>query len=428
MIRTSKHTFKFANLAKKRNVSLFLREYHRILNIFIDYIWNNEIVHKYKDEAKTFNVLTKNYECPMGLVKEICDKIDFDTQLSARALKCCSNQACSTIRGVLEKPKRYQYVLNKLLKEGKSTTEIRKSISELKITKPIVRSPVAELCSICCGFKETEKHFDGFLELKSIGKSFGRVRIPVKFHRQSNKWKSKGKIMKSFLISENSIEIRWENEFMEKKSDGEVVGADQGLRDILTLSNGVVTKKSNEHGYSLEKIVKVLSRKRKGSRAFRKAQDHRKNFINWSINQLNLNNIKEIRAEKIVNIGYKKKRSRYLKHWTSTLIRDKLSRLCEEIGVQFSEQSSVYRSQRCSVCGWVQKKNRKSGGKVFCCVLCQHHSDADLNAAKNHLIDLPDIPFSFRELKLNKNGFFWNPDGFRNLIGEVFAVPLSLEK
>ena len=47
-------------------------------------------------------------------------------------------------------------------------------------------------------------------------------------------------------------------------------------------------KKSEDiHGWGMKKIQKKLSIKKKGSRAFKKAQEHRKNFVNNSIKKLN---------------------------------------------------------------------------------------------------------------------------------------------
>ena len=57
--------------------------------------------------------------------------------------------------------------------------------------------------------------------------------------------------------------------------------------------------KHNGQNHSLESIIQKLARKRKGSVAFKKAQDHRKNFINWSINRLNLKNVSEIVTKSI---------------------------------------------------------------------------------------------------------------------------------
>ena len=115
--------------------------------------------------------------------------------------------------------------------------------------------------------------------------------------------------------------------------------------------------------------------------------------------------------------------SRYMKCWTNSFIVDKLKSVSEMHGVHVKEQDSTYRSQRCSDCGMVHKSNRK--GKSYECINCGNIIDADLNASLNHVIELPEVPFEMRNLKLNRKGFFWKSDGFFSLDGEEFTVPLS---
>ena len=111
-----------------------------------------------------------------------------------------------------------------------------------------------------------------------------------------------------------------------------------------------------------------------------------------------------------------------MSHWCNPEIRDKILKRCEELEVPITEQSCLYRSQRCNQCGLVRKANRK--GKEYSCS-CGSHLDADLNAAKNHECDLPQIPFSFRVLKYNIKGFYWNSEGIFNLDGSEIRVSNS---
>ena len=78
----------------------------------------------------------------------------------------------------------------------------------------------------------------------------------------------------------------------------------------------------------------------------------------------------------------------------------------------FTEVDNKFRSQRCSACGYVNKKNRKSQSE-FKCVKCSHTAHADLNAAKNLSFDLKKIPAKVFLQKLNCKGFFWNSDGLK---------------
>jgi hypothetical protein len=134
--------------------------------------------------------------------------------------------------------------------------------------------------------------------------------------------------------------------------------------------------------------------------------------------------VSEIRMEKIVNINHGRRTSRKLSAWTSTLIRDKVASLAELGNVSLVMQSSPYRSQRCSACGNVRKANRE--GKIYLCRNCGLEKDADLNAALNHEVDLPPIPWTLLGTKANLgDGFIWSPLGLFTLSGAELTVPLS---
>jgi transposase len=223
-------------------------------------------------------------------------------------------------------------------------------------------------------------------------------------HRHSNKLSKTGTMLGSFLISKDTVDFRWEISLPDKKNKGIIVGGDTGKNTILTLSNEKTTDQTKDkHGHNLVSIINKLSRKKKGSKGFEKTQKHRTNFINWSIKQLNLNDIKEIRLEKVKNIFYKNKYSRNMSHWVNSEIEHAIEKACDLNGVHLVYQNSTYRSQRCSHCGLVRKSNRV--GKLYKCKGCGLHLDADLNGAKNHAIELPNIPVNLRHLKLNRKGF-----------------------
>lgn len=301
MIKTSKHTIKFANKAKQSNLKAFLKEYRRVATLVLNTLWDNP----YPWKSKTLNIANQQYDCPTFISTV---NLNITTTLSARALKCCSTQVCGLIKAATEKPRRRQYMLQKLTKENKPTKNLLKAIAKQRIIKPNTANIKAELNSICCDYQIATNSFDGFLQLKSIGKTYGKIRIPLNNHRHSLKLKSQGKLLTSFLISGKSVDFRWESPNRPAKAQGLILGADQGYKDILTLSNSTTTPKYDNHNHTLESITKKLSRKRKGSRAFGRAQVQRKNFINWSINQLNFTNVKEIKLEEIININYRRKR------------------------------------------------------------------------------------------------------------------------
>ena len=229
----------------------------------------------------------------------------------------------------------------------------------------------------------------------------------MKRTKYSNKWNSRGKRKNAIRLSDNNICLLYDLKKV-SISGTEIVGADQGILTTLTLSNGSTTQ-SCLHGHNLKSIQAKLARKKKGSKGFRRAQAHRKNYINWSLNQLNFKNIREIRFEEVKYLRYGRRCSRYLTHWSYTLIKNKVIRLSEEEGFLFHEVKSEFRSQRCSKCGWVRKANRK--GKMFKCNLCGLTLDADLNAASNLKANLYEVPLWVRLSQINRKGFFWNAGG-----------------
>ena len=52
--------------------------------------------------------------------------------------------------------------------------------------------------------------------------------------------------------------------------------------------------------------------------------------------------------------------------------------------------------------------------------------DSDHNAARNHIVDLPEIPYNFRNFKLNIRGFFWKTSGLFDLKGESLQSLLPI--
>jgi len=426
MIRTSKHKTSYSNIHKLENYGAFLKEMRRVAKFYVDYLWNTHYEWKdKKDILRTMDIAKEKLEVPPYFDY---NSIPIETNLSGRAKSSLITQCCGIVKACTEKQRRRLY----LLEEKKSNNEViseklLENIEKFKPQKPNTENINIEVSSKCSDFEKIESDFfEGFLRLKCLGDDFEMIKIPIKFHKQSNKWKGKAEMLNSFLLCNDKIEIRWKLEVPLKK-EGIEVGADQGKDDVLYLSDNQVTPKTNKHGKSLDSIMDKLTRRKYGSKNFKQSQEERKNFINFCINRLNFSHIKKVNLEKIININFGRRMSRKMKRWVSTLIRDKAMRLLEELGVQVKEQSSAYRSQRCSHCGIVLKKNRK--GKEYFCHNCGFMIDADYNASINHEVELPDVPIWLSILHLNRTkGFFWKPEGFFGVDGEELRVPHSQEK
>lgn len=389
MIRTSKHTLKYANKHKLEQVYRLVDEYRRVVGLIVDDLW---------DSSKETLIVPK-----------FCDTTylqGYDSWLSQRMRQACSKQAIAMLNSAYEKRRKQLYVLRKLQRTNSDVKRLQSKIDRQPLVKPNCQNINLELDSRFVDFDKNETEIFLFIRLSSIGDKT-QIKIPIKEHAVSNKWMNSGQRKLSVRLSKTNVNLMFEIA-EQKKSGSQVVGADQGISTVLSLSDGQTTF-ADCHGHTLSSIQKTLSRRRKGSKGFKRTQEQRKNFINWSLNQMNFKNISEVRLEKIRNLGRGVHVPRFLSHWTRTLIKDKLARLSQEEGFQLREVPNEFRSQRCSNCGWVRKVNRK--GKTFKCSLCGFTHDADLNAASNLELDLFEVPYWVRQKKMNLKGFYWKPDG-----------------
>jgi transposase len=406
IIKSTAFTTKFANPDKQTRLGEFLHDYRDAVEFYVDHVWSK---------------LGKTFETD----KFISTKSIYpaNTNLSQRALKCAATQACAMVRAATEKRRRQLFVLKKLMRGQANTKYLQRKIDTTPVIKPTVPKHLgAELNSICAQLHLSVNSFDNWLILSSLGKKYGKILIPIKQTRHSRKLQSTGTSMSSFLVSTTTINCRYEIANPDKRSNGKVLGADQGVTTCLSLSDHQVTNKCL-HGHDLHSISKKLAGCKRGSKGFRRAQAHRTNYINWSINQLDLCDVKEIKLEKLYKMRCGQSTSRFLSHFSYKQIHDKLLDRCLLSGITFTEQSNVYRSQRCSDCGFVHRSNRK--GKEFICRHCGVIHDADINSALNHQAELMELPVGLRHLKLNRTGFFWNQPGIFDLNGQEITVPVN---
>lgn len=276
--------------------------------------------------------------------------------------------------------------------------------------------------------------------------------IPLRSHHHFNELKSGVvahvqckliEIGKSILVSKEGIEVRFKFKPLAKKAEfkNKIVGIDQGQRKLFTavsVTPETITTNKNEvisyanektlketdltnqsHGYAYahtyNEVCDKIARRQKGSKGFKRAQAHRENLINQAVNLLAElfdfeDDVTEVRLEKLRRLGDGKKKSRKLQAFNYADLRHKLERKCIETNVELTETSNAYRSQRCSLCGFVHKKNRLNGGEEFKCIKCGYSTDADYNSAKNQVANLPPIYANKQNRKKYPNystGFYW---------------------
>jgi len=396
MIKSTTSTLKFCNFGKLEQLRQFIDEYRRVVSLFVDLLWNEETI-------------------PSLLPKETTSKVE--TWLSARMLQCAGKQASGIVRGTQTKQKRRLFVINKLREEKlwKKARKLQRIYDEVSITKPNINEVCPELDSRFVTIDlDNSTSFDGWVKFGSIGNKI-KVNVPFKKSKHFNKMLNNGEIKSGIRLSKKQLTFMFDLPQVEKRESGEIVGIDIGQTTTISCSNGYLSGK-NSHGHDLKTITDKLCRCKKGSRGFQRAESHRKNYINWTVNQLNLDKVKEVKLERIRNMRKGRKTNRRLSHWTYTDIFSKLESKCEELGVQVTRISPTYTSKRCSNCGWTRRSNRK--GKEFRCSQCGNIMDADLNASRNIADNLKPIGYKNRQLYDIRTGFWWHE------VGEEHVVPL----
>lgn len=390
MIKSSTLSCQFANPGKQESLDHFIDEYQRVVSSFIDLLWYLEKV-------------------PQLLPFEITSQIK-DSWLSARAIQAAGKQASGIVRGTRKKQEQRAWKIQDLHDKGyhRQARKLEAIHQKRQVSKPLITTIQPELDSrfVSMDF-ENSTTFDGWINISSLGEKI-KIQIPVKFHKHFNRLNREGILKKGIRISKKMITLMFEIEKPEKKLEGSILGIDIGYLNVLSCSNGFQSQK-NKDEHDLQTISRRLSRKIKGSKAFARAQTHRKNFIHQTINQLNLDGIQEVRLENIKNLRKGRRSSRLLSHWIYPEIVEALESRCLDQGVLVKKVSPTYTSQRCSGCGWTRKSNRK--GKQFRCGSCGLTLDSDLNASKNIVFDLRPIGKSERLQNKNRKGFYWTSVG-----------------
>ncbi len=299
MIRRSGLNLSNANQGKLATLDRFMDEAMRVVNLYIDKLWSDS---DFSSKFVNFKV---------------------DTWLSARMQQCLGKQALEMVKSQRKKKKR---------------------------TKPVFNGNTINLDSRFIGFKETGNSFDMWLKLSSIG-SRTIIKLPTNKHYHFNRFD--GWAMKQSIRLSRShgymVDVFFEKDAPAPKCSTRPLAIDIGYKKLI------VTSENQRLGD--DSIYEKISRKKQGSKAFKRALRERDDAINVACKQLPIDDIGVIYAEdlKSVKTGSKGKfRKRFnnkLQRWSYPKVLDKLSTLCEESGVQLIKVPPQYTSQRCSTCG-----------------------------------------------------------------------------
>ncbi len=334
MIRRVQFSLNDANSGKLSQLNQVLVEAVRVVNLYIQTLW----------AAKDFSSKFINFKV--------------DTWLSARLQQALGKQALEIVKSQRKRKKK---------------------------TMPVFRKTSINLDSRFLDIRFDQNSFDVWFKLHSLGDKI-ILKLPSRRHKhllgllaEGYTLKQSGRLRKSG--AKYYLDLYAEKQAPEPKTTGSVVGFDCGYKVLLADSEG------QKHGQELEKHYEKIACKQQGSKAFKRALKERDNLINRTVNRLNLTTVKTVVVEALKDVKHgskgkiRKKFNNKLQRWSYPKVLEKLSRVCDEMGIAFLKVNPAYTSQTCSLCGHVDKSSRR--GSQFSCVACGYTTDADLNAAVN---------------------------------------------
>lgn len=424
-VRSTAHSMKFANIGKRTAVFDFLTEYRKAVGVYVDALWNSP---REWTTGKILDVAHDYLDVPSMISTT---DIPIETRLSGRALKCAATQACGMVKAALRRRQLDLEIKQKCIDENKPIpNKIAKRLDH-KPSMPKTEKANAEINSICCSIHDANHTtFSIWIELKSLFDSvdYGRgytVNIPLRRTRMDDKWgNGDSEVLPSILLSDDTIHIRYRRTVPKCIGTNEV-GLDQGVRRMLTASDGTEIPDVN-HGY--KHILNKIARKKRGSKAYRRALDEREAYVCKAIKQVDWSIYNQINLERHFDIKRGKRTSKLLTAFSNPQIRNVLfMRATEEMGVPIQEVDNICNSLRCPMDGWVHVKNRPKKGVVFRCCMCGYVDDADEVGAINANLHAQGLPNCSHELVFNlklhrKSGFFWTNEGFFDEKGNPISV------
>lgn len=220
-------------------------------------------------------------------------------------------------------------------------------------------------------------HFDMCLK---FGSGVPKLIIPFNWTKHTNKFRDTGwELANSIRLGYNKkglfIDLMFEKKRPELREEGEVIGIDSGLNSML------VTSDNQFIGEGLKETIKRGGKRRKSWHHYIETEANR------FLKHLNLDNIKLISVENLKHVKRGKRgkfsriSNRLLSFWLYAKVGERLKQICEEKGIRISLKNPWKTSQRCAVCGNIDRRNRR--GERFMCLRCGYATNADYNASRN---------------------------------------------
>jgi len=220
------------------------------------------------------------------------------------------------------------------------------------------------------------KHFDYWLKISTLEK---RKPVYIPLAKNSYAEKVDGRFLNFCQVVEKDEEIEFRIvKELEKKSyipATDVIAIDLGLNPLFATSKGdligrnflnflvKLDEKITKRMASLQKRNIKPSQDKKYKELVEKLRSFLKNEINRFLNRIvNLYSPARIVIEKLDfrSPELSRRMNRLIQNFGKRFVKEKLQRFRELYGIEVVEVNPAYTSQECSVCGYVDERNRKN--------------------------------------------------------------------
>lgn len=319
--------------------------------------------------------------------KDVTDKIDFPARLS----QVLASQGNGVIGAIREKvanaekaklKKKYQHEVLEKYKSGTLAIEIKNT--SICLDRRFVEMGLPKKAMVEEEVDEETGPRNFWIKITSFPtKSF---RIPARKTKQMIEMEKRGFVLRTdtlTIYSDGKLGFHYQKPNVHTQKAVVQLGIDTGRNKLISCSNGVI-ENTHPNGMLTKDILDRINRRMVRSKSAERARLFLRNQICYSVkNDIAWDQVSEVFIEDLRSI--KKGNSWGKKHqfWAVGFTHERLKQLCEENDVRLTRVPAAYTSQRCSVCGVVDKKSRH--GEDFCCTSCGFTEDADINAACNIL-------------------------------------------
>ena len=215
-----------------------------------------------------------------------------------------------------------------------------------------------------------------------------------------------------------------EKENVPLRQEGEDIGIDWGLNNLVATSDGQLLglslypwlKERDKELVALTKSLQQQGIKPRSSRRYRSLQrrirQYVKNEVGRVLNRLAEQDIRSITCEDLDfrGRGLSRRMRVLVSRAGRSVFKQKLVDLTESHGIEIHTVNPAYTSKQCSGCGLVADKQRK--GASFQCLHCGKRLHADVNAARNIL----------GRRSTSENGFrYWSKESVLEYLNQEFT-------